>query len=720
MKTLSRMLTLAVFAAVGLGTQAQKLSPQAKIIALQNERAQSVSSHPSLATADTTAIPVFLHLTSEDALVQIETLGGKVHARFGNGRVTATLPAGALQQIADIDGVSYVQPAGNVHLLMDEARGEAGADLAHSGAIGLGAYTGKGVVVGIIDQGLEFRHVAFYDRNRTALRIRRVWLQNGTGNAPAGFGYGKELVTEAEIIGAVTDVTSSYHATHVANIAAGADSSSPYYGVAPDADIVFVSCKSTAANVADAAKYIFDYADSVGKPCVVNISLGMHQGPHDGSSETDCIFDAITGPGKIIVGAAGNEGEQDIHVSKRFTENDTQLKTMQMLIAGDYYQYGLADIWGSTGSDLKVKVAVVNALKGNILYETEEVSCADNEVLRVPLTQSSGAIGTVTVAATIDPHNRRPNAVVQDTITALPANHRIGIIVSGEAGAEAHIWDPYKKGFTGASRPGWTGADAEYTVSELGGTGKSVISVGAYCTRLQYTSLDNLTYTLNEATAGSPGGRCPFSSHGPTSDGRMKPDVCAPGAGIVSGVSKLYRSFSSASSTLAGKTSVDGRDYYYGINMGTSMSSPYVCGAVALWLQANPALTPADVRQIIASTARRDDHTDGVADNLWGYGKIDVAAGLKETLASVGIEETGNGEPFFSVTFDRSDCSATVRLPSTGSSAAVTLYDSAGTPVATFRKVTDGQRLRFGFLSRGVYVLRLSTGGNVETIKTVF
>ena len=132
------------------------------------------------------------------------------------------------------------------------------------------------------------------------------------------------------MLNVVYDSSSEYHGAHTMGIAAGGDMKSKYYGVAPDADIVFVSFKSDDTNIADAIKYIFDYADKVDKPCVINMSLGQHIGPHNGTSFLDRLIDESTGPGRIIVGAAGNEGNVRLHTSKTFTADDTQLKSMQI------------------------------------------------------------------------------------------------------------------------------------------------------------------------------------------------------------------------------------------------------------------------------------------------------------------------------------------------------------------------------------------------------
>lgn len=729
MKAQRRILLTAALATLCLGTQAQKLSPSTSVLAMEYENGKALAAKgmgdnsQTAASASGSTLSTFIHITDDKAISQIEALGGKVHARYGTGIVTATLPMESLRQLAGIEGVSYVQAAHKVHLTMDVAREEAGVDLAHGETNSPGFYTGEGVIVGVVDQGLEYGHVAFYETDHSALRIKRVWNQNGTGNAPEGFDYGTELTTEQEILAAQTDTRSTYHGSHVTNIAAGGDLGSRYYGVAHDADIVFVSCAGSSTNVVDAVKYIFDYADKVDMPCVVNLSLGLHVGPHDGTSAIDRAFDEMAGPGRIIVGAAGNEGQDNLHVTKTFTENDTILKTMGLFTQSGNTNYSVADVWGSPGTNFKIKVVVVNSIKGNIVCELDEVS-TEGEIreINIDFPSSSGVTGTLTMAAYVDPDNNRPNAVLNNKITSIPSTHRIGYVVTGEPGNEIHMWDPYMVGFTNASKPGWTNGSTTTTVGEIGGTGKSVISVGAYCTKISDTSISGDICEMNTATTGTVGERCPFTSHGPTVDGRMKPDVCAPGAGIVSAVSKLYSGFSRGYNTVIGQTTYDNNDYFYEINAGTSMASPFVAGTVAIWLQANPDLAPEDVRKIIASTSRHDMYTGAATadDNLWGYGKISAYDGLVEALTYTGIEEIGTDQPLFRIETDRAGRSATVSLPSDQSRASVTLYNAAGVPVASFAEVGNGQKLSFGALPSGVYVLKMSLGGTVQTIKTMY
>lgn len=702
---------------LGINASAQKLSPGASVQLMQPDMKKAGMAAENAAGGQ--KVEVFVRTSGADAIEKIKALGGEVRGVYGNGSITASLPLSAVRSVSELEEVEYIQVANKARLLMDAARKDAGADLAHSETNGLGAYKGEGVVVGIVDSGFEYGHIGFYDSERNGLRIKRVWNQNSTGNSPAGFGYGTEYTSEGEILAARYDVNSSYHGTHVAGIASGADLSSLYYGVAPDADLVLVSYGGTTANITDAVKYIFDYAESVGKPCVVNLSLGSHYGPHDGTSDTDRLFDELTGPGRIIVGAAGNEGNTKVHAGKTFTESDNTLKTMLMMTQYGGQYINQTDIWGSAGSNIKVKVVVVNPLKGNILYESEEASSADNGEVLAYFPEESKVSGYISLAAVTDPENNRPNGFLQCVVTQMASNVKIGVVVTGEAGAEVHLWDTLIQGFSGGSLSGWTGGDAQYSVGEIGGTGKNVVAVGSYTTKTSFRALDGYTYNLDESVIGSMSGISTFSSRGPTLDGRVKPDITAPGAGVASATSQYQAGFSKYTSSMVGSTFVNGREYYYEVNAGTSMASPYVTGTVALWLQANPSLTPQEVLDIIRQSARTDAYTGDVAEtgNTWGAGKIDTFEGLKLALSTSGVTSAEAEQQLFRIVTDRSDRSVSVYLPGSVNAAEVEVYSSTGQKAAAFASVSNGQKLSLSSLPAGVYVLKMQQGGVRHSVK---
>ena len=116
-----------------------------------------------------------------------------------------------------------------------------------------------------------------------------------------------------------------------------------------------------------------------------------------------------------------------------------------------------------------------------------------------------------------------------------------------------------------------------------------------------------------------------FSTFGPTLDERLKPNVSAPGVSVESSLSSFRDNSYSVTSTVE----FDGTTYDFAKLSGTSMSSPATAGVVALMLEANPNLTPADVRAILELTAREDDDTGTLPDEETSFGGTGKSPHLK-------------------------------------------------------------------------------------------
>lgn len=193
-------------------------------------------------------------------------------------------------------------------------------------------FTGQGVVVGILDDGLDFNHPDFRDPlDPSKSRILAVWdLKSNQGTPPAGFSYGS-LWTRSQIeaeLGAnppgvidLLDNISSGHGTHVAGIAAGNN------GMAPGADIIFVNDDGSDAGYVDGIKFIRDYAKNTGKPCVLNISSGTQLTDHTGTDYyAQMANNLLNGTEQFaIVASAGNEGSMLSHWGGPYMHQDTAM-----------------------------------------------------------------------------------------------------------------------------------------------------------------------------------------------------------------------------------------------------------------------------------------------------------------------------------------------------------------------------------------------------------
>ena len=626
-KTIAVALTMLTIV-VGASAQ-QKLSPLT-LNTVGNMKAKAV-------TADVT-IAAYIHTVDAFDYSALEDLGVKVNTRVGN-ICTARIPIGVIDQVAQTEGVVYVDAAAKVRPMMDKARAACGVDDIHAGTGLTQAFTGEGVVVGIVDQGFQYDHVNFYDADLSTLRIQRVWEQDWTGGtAPDGYSYGGEMTTADDMTYYLGDVTTSSHGTHVAGIAAGAYKAdgSNYYGVAPEADLVFVSYggdDTDNVNISDAVAYIFDYAQEQGKPCVVNLSLGTQIGPHDGTSSFDIITDQLQGEGRLLVGAAGNFGASECHVAQTFASaDDAPLQTLVSYL-DDVDSGGEIDVWGEEGMTMTVQVFIYDKYTGTKKDSIEvDASAADGS--STTYTWQSNATGSVTITTEVNPLNNKPHAYITLDITRFKSNSCAGIAVKPGSAGTVNAWaDATYVVFTDGDQDGMTAGDTDYTIAEIGGTGNNIITVGAYITRdVLWTETDTDEVTYGE-TLGSLGS---FSSHGPTIDGRLKPLITAPGAAIIS---SLNNNDENIDDEYVVKTVTQGSSsHYFGLKMGTSMAAPFVTGVLALWLEACPTLTPDEAKDIIQQTAVTNDDTgtiDADGDNGWGYGIIDALEGLKLCLTTV-------------------------------------------------------------------------------------
>lgn len=656
-------------------------------------------------------VSCYIHTVGAADVSAIEALGAKVTVQL-DGILIARVPLSVIGQLATLDFIKYIQMGTPVREMMDKARAVSGVDKV-LGAEALDMpYTGKGVVVGIIDGGFDYTHPAFFDDATGALRIKRVWEQGTTeGNAPEGFGYGIELTTEESILAAAADNSTQSHGSHVAAIAAGANrvEGNPYYGIAPDADIVLVSkgvTTANCANISDAIAYIYNYADEVGKPCVVNMSLGWNQGPHDGTSAFDNVADQLQGPGRVLVGSMGNYGNDAVHVSKTFTgAEDSPLKAMV------YYKVsptasnvgGEIDIWGEKGMEFDLKVIVTRTSDGEEVVASEVMNVSASEGTTQEFTLSGRMKGNVIITTEVNPLNGKPHAFLTLGVTSRGMGMTIGVVVTPRSAGTVHAWaDAGYTTFETEVPEGWTAGDKNYTLCEIGGTGKEIISVGAYVSSDTYVEYGS---TQTKRTDEKLGSIASFSSVGPTIDGRIKPDILAPGSFIASAVNSYDAYRSSYPSALV--VAKDDRAYYYSYMQGTSMAAPFVSGVIATWLQAHPTLDSEAIRSVLSKTAVNDDYTTTATS---GYGKIDAYNGLREVLAlAAGIDPVMNAQ--YSCLLTRTNASDwTLHYLETVEAHTVTVFDVAGHQVSSFALPAMQQgssyTLSLGQLASGIYLVK--------------
>ncbi|OSZ82120.1 hypothetical protein CAP35_02290 [Chitinophagaceae bacterium IBVUCB1] len=643
---------------------------------------------------------------------------------------TAMLPVERIAEIVKQPNVRYVDIGSVLSPTMDSARRQTNVDKVHAGMAPLNMpYTGKGVVVGIIDQGFDFTHPNFYDSTgQKNYRVKRVWNQfDGTGVPPAGYAYGGEYITEAQILNAKADYpffqqisSGTDHGTHTAGTVAGAGGypGSPYRGVAYESDIVLVACPLIPSTAADAIKYIQDYAASVGKPCVINMSFGGQYGPHDGTSISDRYRDSLAGPGKLLAQSAGNSGDDHLFIDHDFLLSNDILYTIPVDAGGKSQGEIGIDIWGKPNENFSVRVMTLNTKIPTIEYAPAlKFAAALNTIIIDTIYSTNGIKSWAQYTCEIDPINSKPHVYLYVKNNQPDSNHKkIFIEVSG-LNTSIQMWN-LTGTFSSLGIAGVTNGRTDHSIGEGGPCGNNVITVGAYTSKNQWISLFNQqTYTPFMAPIGE---IAPFSSIGPTADGRTKPDITAPGNVIVSSVNH-YSPRYSATATGTLKSVTHGSDtWYFGSMQGTSMSCPMVTGILALWLQKYPNLTRQQALDMMKKTAITDSYTGTIpatGSNTWGWGKINAFMGMTLSVEKAAVKNTLKVYP------NPASNELHIAFDKQANNTMITIADITGKIVYSNNvgSLTGGseQIVNMGNNPAGIYILRIASNGEEAVYKIV-
>src|SRR5262249_18338556 len=194
----------------------------------------------------------------------------------------------------------------------------------------------SGIIVGEVDTGIDWSSDDFKKPDGTT-RILNIWDQTVAGTPPAGFAIGTEWTSAQINANLCTHHDTDGHGTHVMGTAAAdgaatgnAQPAFQFTGMAPKADIIVVATTFQTADIIDGVNYIFQKAAALGKNAVVNLSLGSQFGAHDGTEDFDTAMNAMTGPGKIICVAAGNDGNAGIHCKQLVPPGPAQTVTFSV------------------------------------------------------------------------------------------------------------------------------------------------------------------------------------------------------------------------------------------------------------------------------------------------------------------------------------------------------------------------------------------------------
>jgi len=545
-----------------------------------------------------------------------------------------------------IGAASIELPISKGHLLMDTALIHNNISPIHQGSSPLSqAYTGKDVIIGILDSGIYFEHDDFKNADGST-RIKYIWDQNVSSptNPPSPYNFGNEWSWIDIDNGSCNHVEPSSqqgHGTTVTGTAAGNGlATGTNKGVAPESDIIVVAVDyygtDFLSNILDAIDYVFKKADALGKPCVINTSLGTYTGSHDGLDLTAQMIDALLEerPGRVLVSAAGNGNNIDdatanfnpTHLS--YTVNaDTNFTWFEPISSSNQVYF---DLWADTAnfSDVSFSIGVDSSNNYTFIGQTDFLSVEDfngDLQLGVYLTQyvyDDNANNQGSVEMYLEENEGRYH--LECLIT--PINQQSYWRFSTTGNGTFDIWS--SEYFHGTSNMVYTNLPPNFVLPEIDNyqlpdnqksivstwnCSDKVISVGNFANRAYYYDVDS-TYRNSGLT---PGEIYYNSSEGPTRDNRLKPDISATG-NITFATGNL--------STISLALGVDrsyiapGGQHYR--NGGTSIAAPIVAGAAAIYLEKNPNAWYYEVKEAIIQTAKKDNFTGTTANNQYGNGKL--------------------------------------------------------------------------------------------------
>ena len=557
-------------------------------------------------------------LRSLNALGLVTTVAGPV--------AVLHVQTGKLSSVRPLSFLSTVQRSHALSVYLDKSVPDIGANTVWRTI--MDPYdrnvTGAGIIIGFVDTGIDIVHPDFTFPNGTT-KILYVWDQTSRGRPPLGFGYGYECASADIQDRTCPEVDTFGHGTHVAGIAASSGQApGKYAGVAPDARIIFVKSGQEVCNggswnfydsqILDGINYIVKKAAQLKMRAVISLSLGGNIGGHDGTAPLEVGLDAFVRSGTPIAVAAGNAARDNAHVRGHLSQGRNVTVNVQIRSATVGLQI---DIWHSNQDRFD---ATLTAPDG----ETYSIP--------TPLGGMMTKYGNITTLVNTSVLGRELYMEVNSSDPL--ASEVWKVTLKADEVTETGVWDAWVDTST-CAYPGaffLPGDGYEIDTNDtigIPGTARFVVTVGAYVTKASWVGMDGETHGRNDLPIG---GIASFSSLGPTRDGRVKPDIVAPGVVVTS----------ARSSAIA--EGVGDPDAFHRVLAGTSMATPHVAGIIALMLQYEPDLQATAALQILRETARLDAFTGLIpmGSPVWGFGKVDsrTATGfVRLTLVSQGLPE---------------------------------------------------------------------------------
>lgn len=461
---------------------------------------------------------------------------------------------------------------------------------------------GQGVLVGIIDTGIDYTNPAFLNKDGTS-RIAAIWDQtiDSEDQYPEATFYGTEFtkgqidlaLSSANPLEIVPSVDEIGHGTMLAGVAAGTEiTEKNFSGVVPDSELVIVKLKQAKQYLRDffsipegvpcyqendimwAMRYLSRVARRLERPISICLGLGTSQGSHDGRGFLDEVV-SVTGrfPGVVVTIAAGNEGNSRRHYTGIIDPN-IGYNTIELNVAEDEKGFAM-EIWGNMPGtysiDLTSPTGEYIARIGESLRVNREISFVfEKTIVYIDYRMVAGQTGDQLILLRL----KNPT----------PGIWKINVYGRRKFDEEFHSWLPADD---------FISTDTYFLESNPFTTTTAPSNAQIPITVTAYNPINNSLY--------------PNASNGYSLNNNIKPELAAPGVDIL------------------GPTIHNG----FVIASGTSLAAAHTAGITAMLLEWGIVkrnyqnMSTVDAKSLLIKGARRDAYMP-YPNKEWGYGRIDI------------------------------------------------------------------------------------------------
>lgn len=523
------------------------------------------------------------------SLELIADILGAVAERLNENYAILTMPISQIPNIINIPNVEFYELPKNVAFQLQRSMNAARIrSVQLPASYGL---TGKGILVGIIDSGIDYTHPDFRNPDGTT-RILYLWDQTAVGKPPEGFRSG-QLYTKQDIDEALTSPNPYSvvperdfigHGTAIAGVAAGngASSNGVESGAAPGASLIIVKLSEPQApgftkstEIMRGVKFCLDMAVMLEMPLSINISYGTNEGAHNGISLFETFIDSSADRWKTVISiAAGNEASSSHHYLGLLKEGQTEYVEISI---GENVRSVNLTLWKNFADTFHFELVSPSGRSSGLVHEYERFVSLIVDGVRINIVNDQ-------------PNHYYFGQQIYISLEGIagPIRQeiwRLAIIAKEVVDGSLNIWLPITE--TKAQTSIFLQPSPENTVT-LPSTSHRAITVGAYNSKVN-TSSDFTGWGNTYLSFG------------------QKPDLLAPGVDVVT-------------------TRTGGG---YDVFTGTSIAAPFVTGSAALMMEwgivkgNDPFLYGQRIKAFLCRNASRNRPIN-FPNSVWGYGTLDL------------------------------------------------------------------------------------------------